>query len=379
MIRHSINRKWYESAQAIGSQALDALSSITTLFKQNNHIRKNDIDIKIEAIRRVPSNKFEITLATDELKLLRPYLDKKTDEKAPYRLSSSNKRQHKNRHPVFSINALKKAAKKAKLELENSSETNMLLTQHVHFIDNYLNPKNKSYVLSEFRIGEIKAWSLGDYINQDEAHHYESQILAITRNYLEMSQQEEKKPSINLTALKLLLLDLKTDLLDAMAINDHRLEALHKNIHAIDRQIAKLQTEHQDLHSFFEVDVTLSNNSKSNILLHPVALTRIYVSENNYVDLSLQMRHYPDEAELSPTAAAQLIHYRSKILHSLPIKDQTQLSIFWAIAGHARFFNLDTKQRVYVSNKVTFTNNGKQRILFDRLKEAAISFSRLDR
>ncbi|WP_156486271.1 hypothetical protein [Marinomonas sp. TW1] len=364
----SLKQKSHKHIRGISLFIIGVVSAAIIPIWQVYFVEQSDLSVELAEIKRLNSNHFEVTLATDELKLLTPYID----EERFYEYNNNGQRGDKIRYPSFSVNTLHNAFEKAKLDLKNIAETKALLMQHMHTIDQYLDPENEVNLLTEFRVAEMKEWSLRNYIDDDEAQHYLQQVLSITRNYTSMEFKDREIPTINTPALVFLLSDVKEDLYDVIVSNNRRLEKLRDNMRGIETQIQKLQLEQSHLYSYFNLDVVVTNNGRISASLRPVALVRVNISDNNYVDLRLQMQEYQRQAEIEP-ASTQIIHYRTKILSSYPIEDRKLMNTFWGTTGRARLLTLDTRNNIYISNEMAFADSSNQKVMFDRLKERASS------
>jgi hypothetical protein len=364
----SLKQTLKKHSRSVGLAIVGAISAAAIPVWQIYFVEQADVDIEVSAIQRVNSDHFRVPLATEELQLLKPYIP----EELFFEFDSNGIRGDKIRYPTFNVRTLELAFDNAKQDLKNIAETKALLEQYIATIDAYLDPNDKTHLLTEFRIGEMKEWSLSHFIDDDEAHYYEKQVLTITRNYAQMDFHPKDGPALNVPALKFLLSDVKEDLTEVILSNDHRLEKLRDNIRSIEAQLSKIKHEQLALYSYFEVEVVATNNGRASISLRPVAMIRVRISDHNYVDVQLKMEDYQSQSELTP-ASTKLLHYRSEAVYHFPIEDQKLVNTFWGSTGRARLFNLDTKQKIYVSNEIAFADNGNQKLMFDRLKEAAVS------
>ncbi|SBS31037.1 hypothetical protein MSP8887_01416 [Marinomonas spartinae] len=363
---NTINETIRKHAKAISLSIMGILSAAIIPIWQIYFVEQPDVHIEITEIRRINSSNFKVPLSTDELKLIKPYID----QDLFYTYDKNGKRADKINYPEFTITTINNAFKKAKIDIKNITETKSILRKHIATINKYLNPKDKAHSLIEFRVGEIKDWSLRNYIDDDEARYYEKQVLKITRDYADMHFKKGKGVPINTAALTFLLSDVKEDLLEVISENEVRVEKLRDNIQAIDTQIAKLKEEQQNIYSYFDVSVVATNNGRASASLRPIALLRVNISKDNYVNLKLDMKDYQDQSNL-PEGSTRILHYRSKVLHDIPSEDRIMVNTFWGSTGRASVFTLDTKQNIYKSNTIAFADNSNQKVMFDKLKEAA--------
>ncbi|NVK72168.1 hypothetical protein C0J08_20075 [Marinomonas sp. CT5] len=364
----TMNEMIRKHVKAISLSILGILSAAIIPIWQIYFVEQPDVHIEITEIRRINSSDFKVPLSTDELQLLKPYLD----EDLFYTFDKNGNRADKINYPEFSIETINAAFNKAKMDIKNITETKSILSKHIATINKYLNPKDKAHLLIEFRVGEIKDWSLRNYIDDDEARYYEKQVLRITRDYADMHFQKGKGAPINTDALNFLLSDVKEDLIEVISENEIRVEKLRDNIQAIDTQITKLKKEQRDIYSFFDVSVVATNNGRASASLRPVALLRVNISKDNYVNLKLDMDDYQDQSNL-PEGSTKILHYQSKILHDIPSEDRIMVNTFWGSTGRASVLSLDTKQNIYISNTIAFADNSNQKVMFDKLKESANS------
>ncbi|WP_421846536.1 hypothetical protein [Marinomonas sp.] len=362
----TINEILGKHAKAIILFIMGILSAAIIPIWQIHFIAQPDINIEITEIRRINSDDFKVPLSTDELQLIKPYLD----EDLFYSYDKNGKRADKINHPEFTIDTISTAFEKSKTDMKNITETRSILNSHIDIIDKYLDPQDKVHLLTEFRVGDIKDWSLRNYIDDDEARYYEEQVLKITRDYTDMHFQKGKAVPINTAALTFLLSDVKKDLLEVISENEVRVETLRDNLQAIDTQIAKLKIEQKNLYSYFDVSVVTTNNGRASASLRPAALLRVDISKDNYVNLNLEMQDYQRQSNF-PAGSTNILHYKSRILHEIPAEDRTMVNTFWGSTGRASVLSLDTKQNIYTSNTIAFADNSNQKVMFDKLKEAA--------
>ena len=363
-----IKETLHSHIKAIGVTVVGLLSAAAIPIWQIYFVETSDIDVEIGEIRRMHSGDYRVSLNTEELKLLIPYID----EALFYELEPNGKRGDRILYPTFRVDTLIRAYDSAKVDLKNIAETKRQLLQYIDTINAYLDPANFDFPLTEFREGEMKSWGLSNYIDDDEADYYEHEVLSITRDYSSMIFQTAKAPKLNVPALEFLLTDVKEDLGEVIATNDVTLEKLRNNLRGIDAQLNKIQAQQQDLYSYFEVDVVATNNGRASAALRPIGMVRVNISESHYVDVKLDMLDFQSSSELPPSST-RLIRYRSAELHQMPAEDRNLVNAFWGTTGQARLLNLDTKRHVYASNPTPFADNSNRKVLFDQLKKAAAS------
>ncbi|MFW7522949.1 hypothetical protein ACODM8_02245 [Vibrio ostreicida] len=357
-------------AKSVSLTVVGGVSALMIPVWQIYFVETSDINVEIGEIRRINSDHYQVALATEELQLLTPYID----EDLFYGLEFNGERGDRIRYPTFDVGTLERAYNSAKVDLKNIAQTKRQLSQHIMTIDAYLDPENRESLLTEFRVGEMKSWGLKNYIDGDEAVYYEHQVLSITRNYSDMTFQRGKGPALNVPALKFLLSDVKEDLQEVITTNDATLEKLRDNMRGIDAQLAKIKREQQELYSFFELDAVATNIGRASTSLRPIGMVRVNISDNNYVDVKLEMIDFQELSEI-PASSTRLLSYRSQELHQMPVEDRNLVNAFWGSTGQARLLNLDTKMQVYSSNPTAFAYNSNQKVLFDHLKKAAASLS----
>ncbi len=230
--------------------------------------------------------------------------------------------------------------------------------------------EDKHSHLAEFRISELKQWNLSNYIDDAEARYYETQVLQLTRDYSTMQFSNEGIPNLNAEALEYLLTDVREDINDVIKSSSIRHEKLRDNLSSIESQLLKLNQIQLEKHTFFKVDIIASNMGRVSTSLRPLALIRVQISGENYVDIRLHMKNYQEHAELLPSST-NIIQYSSKTLRTFPIEDQQLINTFWGSTGKVRLYTLDTNQEVYVSNQIAFVSNLNLKVMMDKLKESA--------
>ena len=364
----NIKQRLHSHIKPIGVAVIGFLSAAAIPIWQIYFVETSDIEIEIGEIRRIHSDDYRVALSTEELQLLKPYID----EELFYEVEANGERGDKIRYPTFDVDTLNQAYQKAKIDLKNIAETKRQLSHYIETIDAYLTTDNHEFQLVEFRVGEMKSWGLSSYIDDNEAAYYEHELLSITRNYSDMTFKSGKAPKLNVPALEFLLSDLKEDLLEVIATNDVRLDKLRDNMRGIDVQLNKIQSEQRDLYSYFEVDAVATNNGRVGAALRPIGLMRATIHGNNYVDIKLEMLDFQTSSELPPSST-RLVRYRSFELHQMPVEDRNLANAFWGTTGQARLLNLDTKRQVYASKATTFADKSNRKILYDQLKKSAAS------
>ncbi|PSW03703.1 hypothetical protein [Photobacterium lipolyticum] len=330
-----------------------------------------DVDVEISSIRRIDADDFNVPLDTDELMLLEPYIP----ESLLYEYDNNGNRGDKLDYPSFTLDVLNKAFDKARLDFKNISSINADLHGYLNELQRYLDPTNQSFQLSEFRIRDLRLWNLGNYIDDVEALYYESHLLKITRSYSDMTFNESNEPYIDEQALSYLLLDIEEDITDVISESGARLEHLRDNLRGIESQLDKLRHIQQTQYSYFEVDLVVTNSGRASTSLRSLALMRVQISDDNYVDIQLTMDDFSHQAELEE-ASTNIIRFRSAELHTFPKADQVMINTFWGSTGRVRTFALDTDLNVHVSNQIAFVDNLNYKIMLDKLRDIASNTDR---
>ncbi|MBQ4811033.1 hypothetical protein A7985_00800 [Pseudoalteromonas luteoviolacea] len=328
-----------------------------------------EVVIEIASINRNESTRFKVPLDTDELVLLEPYIS----DELLYEYNKLGQQGDKIDYPEFTLNTVYNAYEKAKQDLKNMAVTKANLQKSIERIEAYLDPNNHQYPLIEFRVSELKEWDLSNYIDDSEARYFEEQVLAITRNYSQMTFDQHEEPQINIVALKFLLNDVKEDIHDVIAESSIRYERLRDDIRNIETQLQKLKSQQHELYSYFEVEIVASNAGRASTSLRPLALMRVQISRNNYVDIRLQLLDYTEQAELSPSST-NILRYRSNELNTFPHEDLGLINTFWGSTGRVRLYAMDTKHNVFVSNQTAFVDNRNQKLIVDKLKDVAADY-----
>ncbi|KZN68738.1 hypothetical protein [Pseudoalteromonas luteoviolacea] len=328
-----------------------------------------EVVIEIASINRNDSSRFRIPLDTDELALLEPYVP----EELLYEYNKLGQQGDKIDYPEFTLKTVFSAYEKAKQDLKNMAVTKANLQKSIERIEAYLDPNNHQYPLIEFRVSELKEWDLSNYIDDSEARYFEEQVLAITRNYSQMVFDQNEDPEINIAALKFLLNDVKEDIHDVILESSIRHERLRDDIRNIETQLQKLKSQQLELYTYFEVEIVASNAGRASTSLRPLALMRVQISRNNYVDIRLQLLDYTEQAELSPSST-NILRYRSSELNTFPHEDQGLINTFWGSTGRVRLYAMDTKHNVFVSNQTAFVDNRNQKLIVDKLKDVAADY-----
>ncbi len=329
-------------------------------------VETSDVTVEISSITRNESDSANIELATDELEQLELYIP----VTLLYEYDKQGKRGDKLDFPKFSISILLKAFDKAKQDIKNIADTNNALRGYQAQIDKFIQQIDPDYQLQEFRIANLKSWNLNRYIEDKEAAYYETQLLAITRNYSSMKFTDDGIPVIDLDAIKSLLVDVDEELEEVSADNIARLNRLRDDIRSIESQLDKLKQSQSEKYSYFSIEVVVSNDGRASTSMRPLALMRVQISEDNYADVNLLMDNYKENAELA-AASTKIIRYTSDQLITFPKEDQRMVNNFWRSTAWFRVYTMDTSQHVFTSNRVAFADNLNQKVIFDRLKDRA--------
>ncbi|TLX47501.1 hypothetical protein C1E24_09150 [Pseudoalteromonas phenolica] len=345
---------------------LGVVSAAAVPVWQIYFVETSEVAIEVTSISRIESDHFKVALDTDELQMLEPYIT----ENLLYEFNHLGQRGDKIDFPEFSLATLFTAYDKAKQDLKNISITKTKLQQSIERIDAYLDPANQQYPLDEFRVSELKSWDLSNHIDDAEAQYFENQVLAITRDYSQMEFNTQAQPALNLSALAFLLNDVKEDITDVIRESNNRHERLRDDIRNIETQLQKLKDQQFEQNTFFTVDAVVSNSGRASTSLRPLALMRVQISDNNYVDIRLEQQRYSEQSELLPSST-NMLSYRSLELYSFPSEDQALINTFWGSTGRVQMYAMDTQQNVFSSNQIAFVDNRNQKVILDKLKEVA--------
>ena len=361
------NLKRYVKAVVL---SLLGLASASVPIWQIYFVETSDVKVEIASISRTQSDHPNISLNTDELKQLELYIP----DTLLYEYDKQGKRGDKLDFPMFSLSVLIKAFDKAKQDIKNIADTNNTLREYQAQINKFIEHRDPDYQLSEFRIANLKQWNLSSYIEDTEAAYYETQLLAITRSYSNMSFDKEGAPQLNMAAIRSLLRDVLDDLADVSEENIHRLNQLRDDIRSIESQLNKLKASQAAKYSSFNVEVIASNQGRASTSLRPLALMRIQISGDNYADVDLKMENYSENAELA-SSSTKVIRYSSDQIINFPQQDQRLVNNFWGSNAWFHVYTMDTRQQVFTSNSVAFADNLNQKLVLDRLKHVAQSGS----
>lgn len=352
--------------KAVALALMGTLSAALIPIWQIYYVQTPDIQIEVSSIDRIEDNSYRVLLDTDELQLLEPYIE----EAMLYEFDALGNRGDKISYPTFSLSTLWGAYDKAKQDQKNISDIKSSLQETIERIDHIQSDENKHNQLAEFRISELKQWDLSNHIDDAEARYYEQQVLELTRDYSRMEFKNSETPQINIEALEYLLTDVKEDINDVIKSSTIRHEKLRDHLASIESQLLKLNQIQLEKHTYFKVDVIASNMGRVSSSLRPLALIRVQISDDNYVDIRLYMENYKNQAELLPSST-NIIQFRSKTLRTFPVEDQQLINTFWGSTGKVRLYTLDTNQQVYVSNQIAFVSNLNLKVMLDKLKETA--------
>ncbi|KZN53643.1 hypothetical protein [Pseudoalteromonas luteoviolacea] len=363
------NEKIKKHIRSVALALVGVVSAAAIPIWQIYFVETSEVVIELASINRNESSHFTVPLDTDELALLEPYIP----SESLYEFNRQGVRGDKIDYPEFTLNILFEAYEKAKQDLKNMALTKASLLKSIERIEAYLDPNNHQFPLVEFRVSELKGWDLSNHIDDSEALYFEEQVLALTRNYSQMAFDNQENPEINIAALKFLLNDVKEDISDVIHESTVRHERLRDDIRNIETQLHKLKSQQLELYTYFDVEVVASNTGRVSTSLRPLALMRVQISENNYVDIRLQLQNYTEQAELAPSST-NILRYRSSELNTFPSEDQALINTFWGSTGRVRLFAMDTKHNVFTSNQIAFVDNRNQKLIVDKLKEVATAY-----
>ncbi|MGF1715382.1 hypothetical protein [Photobacterium chitinilyticum] len=366
----NLTNSWWKRL-AIKSKAVWlTLSGVITALSvpawQYYVVEQANVSIEIVKIERKQRDGVQFSLDSEELKLLEPYIP----ALFLYEASDLGGRGDKRISPSFELSILEKAFKKATRELKLISVKQLQLDKYISELSQFIDPTNKIKKLTEFRVSDFRLWSLGSYIDDIEAKYYEDQVLALTRNYSQLTFDELHQPKINTTALRYLLLDVREDLSDAISASEKQQNRLRNNIRSIERQLSALRQQFEQQYSYFVVEVIASNRGRSDTTLYSMGLLRIVFSDNNYVDINLTLNESYQHADL-PASGTETYYYRSESLMDLTAQERKLVNSYWGSRGEVQIYLLDTQQQVYSSKPAPFVGNIKQKAMLDLLKDTA--------
>lgn len=156
-----------------------------------------------------------------------------------------------------------------------------------------------------------------------------------------------------------------------------RLEAVEKryaelqgNLPAIERKIEFLRKDLVDNRSYFTVSASLINSGKSNTAIKVPALLRVSIGEGNYIDLKLILKDFENKSEISANGT-RIILFESSEVSTLPEEDRKLINTYWGQSVSSRLYIEDIHSKTHSSNTIAFAEGLYQKIIYDRLAQAA--------
>ncbi|MFM2480560.1 hypothetical protein [Celerinatantimonas sp. YJH-8] len=325
------------------------------------YVNVADVKAEIGSIQLVHQPDHRFALNSDALKLLGPYLPgSKAILSEPTELDD---------YPLYTLDELQEAYRGALRHLANQSNIIAELQEHIATINAYLDPQNHHYLLTEFRVLTLKEWHLDDYLDREEVDYYQTQVLALTRDYPSMTFHASGEPKINRKGLSFLLEDLKEDLQDAIQNINSQLNKLRNNIQSIASHLASLSRQQNEEYSYFKIMVVASNVGRVSASMQMDGLLRIDFGQSNYLNLPLKMDDYRSQAEI-PAYSTQIIVFRTPLLAEFSSDERRLIYTLWGGTGNVRLLTLDTQGHIYVSKAKAFLHDQSQKEIFDKLTAA---------
>lgn len=151
---------------------------------------------------------------------------------------------------------------------------------------------------------------------------------------------------------------------------EKRYVELQTNLPIAERKVETLRNELLDYRSYFTVSASLINSGRSNTAIKVPALLRVSIGEGNYIDIKLTLKDFENKSEISANGT-RIVIFESQEISSLPEEDRKLINTYWGQSVSSRLFLEDIHSRIYSSNQIAFAEGLYQKIIYDRLAQAA--------
>jgi len=151
---------------------------------------------------------------------------------------------------------------------------------------------------------------------------------------------------------------------------EKRYADIQTNIPTAERKIEQLRNELINNRSIFTISASLINSGRSNTAIKVPGLLRVSIGEGNYIDLKLTLKDFENKSEITANGT-RIIVFESPEVSSLPEEDRKLINTYWGQSVNARLLLEDIHSKIYVSNPIAFAEGLYQKIIYDRLAQAA--------
>lgn len=151
---------------------------------------------------------------------------------------------------------------------------------------------------------------------------------------------------------------------------EKRYAELQSNLPLAERKVETLRNELLDYHSFFTVSASLINSGRSNTAIKVPALLRVSIGEGNYIDIKLTLKDFENKSEITANGT-RIVVFESQEISSLPEEDRKLINTYWGQSVSSKLFLEDIHSKIYSSNQIAFAEGLYQKIIYDRLAQAA--------
>jgi hypothetical protein len=163
---------------------------------------------------------------------------------------------------------------------------------------------------------------------------------------------------------------MKEQLKTNLSLLEKRYTDLHGNLPVAERKLETIKKDLLDNRSFFTVSVSLINSGRTNTAIKVPALLRVSIGEGNYIDIKLTLRDFENKSEISANGTL-IVTFDSPEISSLPEEDRKLINTYWGQSVSSRLFIEDINSNIYKSNTIAFAEGLYQKIIYDRLAQAA--------
>jgi hypothetical protein len=151
-----------------------------------------------------------------------------------------------------------------------------------------------------------------------------------------------------------------------------RLQPPYFNMQDAKETIDKIKKDLVENRSKFFISVSLVNSGRLNTSIKVPAILRVYIAKGTYVNLELQM--YSGTSEVPPNST-KVVSFRSSEISQLPEDGRNLINSYWKNNVYCTLFLEDVRAEIYRSNPIVFSSGVYQKIIYDRLANAAANYN----
>ncbi|RCJ27531.1 hypothetical protein A6770_25665 [Nostoc minutum NIES-26] len=162
--------------------------------------------------------------------------------------------------------------------------------------------------------------------------------------------------------------------IDKLEERQRKLQPPLFNIQDAKEAVNKIKKELVDNRSRFSVSISLVNSGRLNTSIKVPAILRVYIARGTYVNLELTMKDPESRSEV-PANSTKVVVFESREISQLPEDGRNLVNEYWKNNVYCALFLEDVRGKIYSSNPIVFASGVYQKIIYDRLANAAASYN----